>query len=197
MNPMPGAGCLLLSFLLAGCEENLPPRKDPAEYLQASFTTQTRLIALDEYNIRQPRMVLRLSIRNLYDEVLQDTARVRGDVRLYLLKRPDIIKTFVWGEGDVQTPGVVKGWIATLRPNSEVMLASAWDQMSDRDSIFWKFGRYTKKFDNQGNPYLESDSLYFVAEGRIQLFKYGPAIKAPRMVFGIIYKLLGFGTIPE
>ena len=142
-------------------------------------------------------MVLRLSIRNLYDEVLQDTARVRGDVRLYLLKRPDIIKTFVWGEGDVQTPGVVKGWIATLRPNSELMLASAWDQMSDRDSIFWKFGRYTKKFDNQGNPYLESDSLYFVAEGRIQLFKYGPAIKAPRMVFGIIYQLLGFGTIPE
>jgi len=187
----------LLPGLLAGCDESLPPRDDPVSYLAAWFSTQDHLIALDEYNIRLPRKVLRISLRNLHDEVLQDTANVRGDVILYLRDHPSVRKTFSWKEADIQTPGIVKGWIATIQPHQEFMLASDWDQMSDRDQIFWKYGTYTKKIDANGRPYLESDSLYFVAEGHIQLFKYGPTVKAPTLTFGIMYQLIGFGTLPD
>ena len=198
MKPGCAIGLVLLTSLgLSGCEESLPPRQDPKTYLEASFSTQTRLITLDEFNLRKPRMVLRVSLRNLYDEVLQDTARVRGDVVLYLRDHPRVRKTFVWKEADIQTPGIVHGWIATLPPNTALLLASEWDHMSDEDLTFWKYGTYTQKRTSSGQEYLESDSLYFVAEGRVQLFRYGPAVKAPRLVFGIIYQLIGFGTIPD
>jgi hypothetical protein len=187
----------LLSLGISGCDESLPPRNDPQAILVANFSTQTRLITLDEFNIRKPRMVLRISLRSNHDEVLQDTANVRGDVVMYLRDYPKIKKTFEWREADIQTPGIVRGRLATLQPRVEFMLSSEWDQMSDMDAVFWKFGHYTKKFTTSGQVYLESDSLFFVAEGRVQLFKYGPAIKAPKLVFGIIYQLMGFGELPD
>ena len=180
----------LMLLLTAGCEESLPPRNDPEEFLRASLVPmQGRLVYIDGTTVLHGTMMMRVVLINLHDEALQGSALVRGEIRVWLRDHPDKQKTFSWNADNLQNPSVVRGSTATLGVDSSAMLSALWDQRTDAGEPFWWYGKYRELHTSKGERYFESDSVYFIAEGRMQLFRDVQALTAAPITYGVIYQL--------
>ncbi|MEO8168073.1 MAG: hypothetical protein ABI623_07495, partial [bacterium] len=54
---------------------------------------------------------------------------------------------------------------------------------------FWEFVRLTPKAPPTGDPYLESDTVNFVASGKVQLFKTRAYETLPHIEFSLVYRI--------
>jgi hypothetical protein len=180
----------LLAVASLGCDESLPPRDDPTEIVRARlFAMDTRLVMLDSVTVTMGSLMVRIELENLYDDVLDGPAQVRGEVRVWLRDLPEKRRTFVWTRADLQTPGVVRGSTATLGVDSAAMLSAFWDHRTDEGEPFWKFSTFRHLFTPGGQSYYLSDSVYFQAEGKMQLFRDVPLLQAPPINFAVVYQI--------
>ena len=67
---------MLLGCLFLTCDENLPPRIDPAHIFQSNIEP---LYVLTE---NENALEVFITLKNLYDETLDDTAFISGSVRI-------------------------------------------------------------------------------------------------------------------
>lgn len=178
-----GVGC-------CGCEESLPPREEPPEVVRVRlFAADTRLVVVDSMTVYMGGYIVRLALDNLYNDVLDAQALVRGNVRVWLRDHPDQGKNFVWDERDLLTPWVVHGATATLGIDSAAVLSTFWDFRTDAGEPFWNYTRFSHLYTPGGRSYYLSDSVHFSAEGSMQLFRNVYSRQALPITFAVVFHI--------
>jgi hypothetical protein len=97
---------------------------------------------------------------------------------------------------DLLTPWVLRGNTATLGIDSAAILSGVWDHRMDNGDPFWLYTDYKHYITPGGLSYYLSDSVYFVAEGSMQLFQQVEPLQAPPVTFAVVYEIVRV-TPPE
>jgi hypothetical protein len=87
------------------------------------------------------------------------------------------------------TTSLISGGLLTLRPGETATFLKQWPHRTTAQVPFWSFVRLTPRVTQRGEPYLESDSVRFVATGSAQLFKTKGAEKLPQIRFTLVYRI--------
>lgn len=178
-----------LSGLTAACEESLPPREMPEEFLQAGHQVSEGAVEIRDSSVQNSPGIMVINVKNIYVEVLQDAELARAEITVRLRDQPTQVATVVAGKRDLTNQSLVSAGLLTLRPNETATFLKQWSHKTDGGKWFWEFSRLTRKFTPRGEPYLESDSVRFVASGKVQLFKTRGVKSLPSISFTLVYRI--------
>ncbi len=173
-------------FLLS-CDEQLPTREDPPSILLSSFSIEPGPAVLEDSTNSGRGGIINMDVTNIYDEVLQDTAMIRGTLELWMRTDPTKRATVTFDERALQNISSLFRGILTIRVNEKIFFVHQWSQRTDEGEYFWRYVPVTLKVDGQGNQYLESDTLYMAASASIQVFKKVQPIKLPEIHYSMFY----------
>jgi hypothetical protein len=126
---------------LAGCDESLPPRDEPRQFIEASVRSDTSYIDVAIGNVSVDiRNDINISgaVRNLTDEVLSDDADVR--LTVVLTEREDAKRTITLSGGPTNLTGIVqvRNGILTLEPRYAADYTIVWrkQRWTDGEDVF-------------------------------------------------------------
>jgi len=183
------SGILALSSL--SCDESLPPPETPPVPLRATL----QVLSFGPYvTIRNGAPTgtagaFQLSVTNVYDEVLQDSATVEVALEVWLRDRPEIRAAVVADVSSLTTHRVVLGGITTLEPDSTAILLKQWTHRTQDGIPYWDYVATHPMMTAGGVPFCESDTLHFVVRGAVRLFKFEPSLIFPEQEFPIVYQI--------
>ncbi len=174
-----------LACVLPACEESLPPRDVPREFLSASMVTDTSLIVIHLREDHPPPIVtqpwaIRGEVRNITDEVIQDSADVHITVTLTTRTTPPFT-TVVRGTGSnlVGFVQVTNGLllIDTRYPAAFRILWSDW-RWSDGRGIWtpWRQELHMG-VDGNGKNFDQTNVIPLDVTASIQLFRHTSPVK--------------------
>jgi hypothetical protein len=181
----------VLVVLCAGCEESLPPRVDPVEVLHPDVRmvgSTISLIGYDHDTLFTGGNV-RLSLTNVYDEVLSEDALIRATVTLHLKEKPDSVRTLRLGLDNLVAPPGFFGPVLTIGVHESVELLAVWDQRTDNGTPFWTFPQYHIAYDSKGRPYYQSDTISMVATTSMQVFERVQPLEIIQREMPVVYEL--------
>ncbi len=176
--------------MVFSCEETLPPREKPKDFLVATIALNPGPVVIQDGTGAAREGSFVLELKNLFDEVLQDSALVRGTIEIWLKNNPSQRRLIICTEGDVSN-NVVRFGLATLGVDSSARLTKAWNHKTDEGIPFWSFGRLSPRISHGGVPYCESDPLQFVASATVQLFKNVQPERTQQIEFSLTYWVFG------
>jgi hypothetical protein len=182
------AGLLACTAVLVSCDESLPPRDDPQNFLSAAFQAPTRVVVIDSGRV-QSGLNLLVTLRNNYTEVFQDVADIRGPVVVFMTARPDARQTLPITSPHLVTSWMLRGGLFTIGVDSAALFGVPWSQVMDGGTEFWRTVPLHLRFSSGGAPYWESDSVRFTAQGSVKVFEKVPGISWPTIQFVIIYQI--------
>ncbi len=132
-----------LSVLALQCDESLPPREQPQNVMSAaaSIDATTYTVTYGWVQFARYKYILRpikvdqapvsVTVTNLFDEVLQDSAVVRGNVVIWDIDRPTRRCTLDLRKASISPSPVAPGDVLTVLPHAKVALQTSWNQQSD------------------------------------------------------------------
>ncbi len=172
---------------MVSCDEQLPTREDPPSILVSSFSIEPGPAILEDSVSSGRGGLITMEVTNVHDEVLQDTALIRGTVELWM--RTDTTKraTITFDERALQNITTLFRGVLTIRTGEKIYFVHQWSQRSDEGEFFWRYVPVSEKRDSQGNLYLLSDSLYMSARASIQVFKKVQPMKMPERQYTMFY----------
>jgi hypothetical protein len=179
----------LLAILLSvvSCDESLPPRSEPQQFLQASYSVASGTVVVRNSAIVGLGGTFAIALKNIYSEVLQDAEFARVDLDVWLRDMPDVGCKVTATKNDLTDPFLIVGGQLTLRPNVSATFLKQWDHKTTAGRPFWEFVPSRPRINQRGEEYLESDTLHFVTSGKAQLFK-GKAPEVLRQTqFSLVY----------
>jgi hypothetical protein len=180
---------ILPALLFPACEESLPPHTEPQVVLIPSVTISGPVVRVEEGVVTSGGNI-RLSIWNVYDDVLSDTVNVKAYVTVTLQENPAYYRLLVVDERDIVNAGFVLGDILTLEVHDTITVMQPWDHRRDPASPFWTAGMQFKRLvTDKGAVYFESDPVHLIVDANLQIFKRVPAVRLPRQVFTVVYQL--------
>jgi hypothetical protein len=189
----------IISATLASCDETLPPRNDPENFLAASLGVMGNVVTMyamsSDTVAPQSDGGFTLGLKNLHDEVLQGKAHVEGRIEVWVKDNPLHRAAVIADVRDLITAGVVVGDTATLGVDSTARFIRQWSRRTTERNFFWEYVRLSPKVTSNGVPYCESDSIHFVARATIHLFENTPPQKTPEIQFVLVYKIFGIQCI--
>jgi len=186
--------CLLtLTIFLLGCEELLPLRSDPANYLTA------KVQSLYVYNTpKENSLYLFLVFKNNYDETLQAQADVAGSFRVKWYPPADYSVSFVNEKNvtlsikDIYTGNYdSKTGNLTINPGDSLVLGYKWDFVTDdKTDMLLKFGYFVDKscsvrgYPNPEQQYFRqiSEKQIFEITGNARIFTQTAVLYAQPLV---------------
>jgi hypothetical protein len=181
---------------MTGCDESLPPRVEPEDVLVASVDnlagTVTFQIGATEPDGSNGAFFLQL--RNIYDEVLQDSALVRGEIDVRLRDHPEYHTVVIADNRHLLNSWIIRARIATLGPDSTANFLRQWDHRTAGGAPFWQFASFTVGYTPMGEKYYLSDSVYCVASARVQIFKPAHPEGTPEKTFALRYRIFVVDT---
>jgi hypothetical protein len=181
-----------LSGILS-CDESLPPQESIPTVMSGAtgvrFPGQTVVIR-DGAPVGTIGSLIAM-VRNIYDEVLEDTATVDVVLTVALVDHPEVHGTVTLGANDVTTWQFFHQNLLTLKVDSTVVLEKQWTHRTDDGTPFWDYVRLTPKFTPAGEPYCASDPVRYRVQGRARLFKYAPAVELTPQEIVITYMIFG------
>lgn len=180
--------CLMM-FLLSTCEESLPPRNPPQDYLEATLTASSSAVEVRDSAVTGLGGAIVVSLRNIYVEVLQDSEFARVDVDVWMRDMPEQRVHVVATRRELTNSGLISRGLLTLRPNETAVFLRQWSHRTVQGRWFWEFVPLTLKQPPVGPPYLESDTVHLVAEGQAQLFKGRGPERLARITFSTFYRI--------
>ncbi|MBN2355891.1 hypothetical protein JXO59_07245 [candidate division KSB1 bacterium] len=160
--------CAIVLVLICclNCEEKLPARFVPPDTLSVSefFADQYFDLAAGGHCLR-----IYLAVENIYHETLQDTARVRGQVRIWWKKYPEIIATLSLKNQYIIEPTPINGNYLTLDPGDKCHLRCLWPMLADD-------GRYVVDLMDFSDSLMVNNLLWaepdtFLMKAQVQIFK--------------------------
>lgn len=182
---------LLLVVVISGCEESLPPRIQPEQFLASTISVRDTVVTIDDGVATTGGGAFFLGLTNLYEDVLDGQARVVGRVDVWLRDNPSRRATVVAGVSDILNPGIVVGNTATLRVDSTMKMFKQWSHRTDANVPFWEFVRMSPMLTPGGIPYCQSDPVHMVARASIQLFEHTAPEFTREIHFSLVYKVFG------
>lgn len=178
---------MVLLVFFASCEESLPPREDPPQVLTASLSVEPGPAILEDSISVGRGGTINMDVTNLYDEVLQDTAQIRGTVDVWMRTDTTRRATIRFDERALLSGGALQHHVLTIRVNQKIYFAHQWSHRTDDSVYFWRFANLTLYYDGQGRPYYASDTLLMAARGSLQVFKKVQPIQLPEVHYSIWY----------
>ena len=107
--------------MISSCDETLPPREEPRDFLVATIGLNPGPVVIRDTAGGASEGSFVLELKNLFDEVLQDSALVRGTIEVWLKNNPAQRRLIVCTEGDLSS-NVVRFGLATLGVDSTAKL---------------------------------------------------------------------------
>lgn len=186
---------IVLTTTAGGCEEVLPPRNDPPEFLTVGFRS-TVLVTADSGIVRDGWGTVHILVRNIYDEVLSEDALVRAQLTIRMVRKPEAYRVLDFGPLDLLDRRVLRGNTLTLGVDSVADLYKFWDHRDSDGTPFWEHFPLIKKFTDKGVVYYESDTLQFIAEGSVQIFENVQKRKVGPLTYPVLYQLWNMRVEP-
>jgi len=182
----------LLIALLAGCEESLPPRNEPQNFLDVTFQGEDGTVELrdGETLVSTTPGGFTVSVKNLYEEVLQDEEDINIDIDFWLAGNESISGT---AHGDrsalLFSHMIQNGNLLTIEPQETALFHVQWDHAAEQ---FWKYTDLTFEVEH-GSPFdiyfFESGPITLAAKGTARLFKTTGVLQLVEDQFTINYKI--------
>jgi hypothetical protein len=201
-----------LACALSGCEETLPPREPPRTVLQPSLTvTRPGEVILRDSVLQGTGGSFLAVVKNIYDEVLQDSGRIRLKLDITMLNEP---------KGTILTAGPAalsasasrvrtvahtahveadeeylvnwreyKGGILTLGIDTSAVIRRQWDHKTSEGIPFWTLVNLYPGATPGGEAYLLSDTVRYRVEGTVQIFKVVQPQVLPAREVWMVYKI--------
>ena len=177
----------MLALLLLSCDEQLPTREDPPSILIPNISIEPGPAILEDSVNSGRGGIINIDVTNIYDEVLQDTAQIRGTLEIWMRTDPTKRATVSFDERALQNISSLFRGILTIRVNERIFFVHQWSHRTNEGEYFWRYVPVTLKVDSQGNSYLESDTIYMAASASIQVFKKAQPIELPEIHYPMFY----------
>jgi len=183
--------CGILALVSFSCDESLPPQETPPVPLRATL----EVLAFGPYvTIRNGAPTgtagaFQVSVTNVYDEVLQDSATVEAALEVWLRDRPEIRTAVRADVSNLTTSRVVLGGITTLEPDSTAIFLRQWSHRTQDSIPYWDYVTTHPMMTVGGIPFCLSDTLHFMVRGSVRLFKFEPSLIFPEQEFSVIYQI--------
>jgi hypothetical protein len=205
----------VLASALIGCEESLPPREPPRTVLQPSLTvTRPGEVVLRDSVLQGTGGAFLATVKNIYDDVLQDSGRIRLKLDITMLNQPkDAIVTAGPGGPAALSAGAArvrtvaytahveadeeyllnwreyKGGILTLGIDTSAVIQRQWDHKTSEGIPFWSLVNLYPMATPGGEGYLLSDTIRYRVEGTVQIFKVVQPQVLPARDVWMVYKI--------
>ena len=192
----------MMLFSISSCEESLPPRVDPPTVLLSSLEMiGTPLIVVRDSLPIGTQGAFEARVLNVYDEVLQDSARIRLTLEVTL---PELskFKVFAGSQGEqkatvrageeslVNSNLLWRGYL-TVGVDTAVILRKLWNHRTDDGVPFWSLVNLHPGATNSGELFCQSDTLTLTVKGSVQVFNIVQPQVFPDMHIRIVYKVFG------
>jgi hypothetical protein len=195
--------CLLLLvgpllFASSGCDETLPPRIEPGKFLKASLHVKPNSVVnvfIDSnavsipITINGPSGSLELSLKSLFNEVLEEKPFISGTADVWLTSQPTVRTKVIFTEVNVEYPYIEPNGYLTMVPGDSLAMAKQWTHIADNGRGFWNFVQLRNRVDGTGRFYFESAPVRFTAVATVQAFENVPAEKTEPYEFSLVYNI--------
>lgn len=180
---------LVIASLFLHCDESLPSRDDPQNFLAASVSRP-----IGPVTVFVPDVIyggaIRIEVANLLDEVLEADSSIYVAVEMWPKGFPDRVAHVTAGWADLLSPEIVHGGLVTLRPDSAAVFVKLWSQRTDDGAAMWDFGTFRREYTANGTPYC-ADSVHIVARASVKLFKHVAPVETPETDLVFVYHVFG------
>jgi len=174
---------------ILGCEESLPPREEPSRFLEADLNAFSGVVVFrDSIPVTNAGSFF-LTLKNIYDDVLQEEAFVQATINVALMDEPDQRAVVRADQNNLLNYWILRFNMVTLEPGTEAQFLKQWNHRTVDGIPFWEYVRLTQKFTDRGEPYLESEPMNFVAQGKVQIFKNVPPEPTRQIEFTLTYHI--------
>ncbi len=181
---------LVTCVLMVSCDESLPPREDPQEFLHATLSAEGGIVGVspDSSIIRGGWLIVR--VRNSYAEVLQADAAIEVDVDVWRLDAPEERSIVRMSQQDVAGRWLVRNGQTTLPPDSIALIVKDMNHTTSTGAPFWTLVPLHRRLTKDGY-YCESSAVPFGARATVKLFKSVAPVKTDEVHFDVIYQVQG------
>ncbi|MBI5472089.1 MAG: hypothetical protein HY961_07055 [Ignavibacteriae bacterium] len=174
--------------LLAGpCEESLPPRNEPKDFLQTSLDVRQGIVIIRGGSTEGSFGSFDIQVKSTYSEVLQGDEHIQAKVSVWPKSFPEQKGEVIAARRELQNPGIIYAGKLTLEPNGIAYLLKQGSHRTSEGKGFWEFVRLTRRVNSRGEVYFESDPVNLVATGTVQIFKNVQSEKLPQIQFSFVY----------
>ncbi len=184
-----------LAFLILGahflpaCDEVLPPREQPQKFIDMTLDVSPKeYITIDPSKGWQELSFI-LTLRNAYDEVLEDTAHIRGSVDIWFQGDRSVHASVKGGEPELIGGTVPRNGILTLRPDSAVVMKLDWNHFTDRNLLVWWYVQRKDTVDNVGRTFFRTEPVVLFVKASLQVFKNVQALTATAARVATVYRV--------
>lgn len=194
------AGILLvaLAALAFSCDESLPPRRSPADFLkwELSMTGAGHPIEIRYEEPVHQQGALRIRVTNIYDEVLQDTAVLAGRLEIWVKGRPQARAILLLTISHLVTRKMLTGRLLTIGVDSTLEMFREWDHFTDSRIPVWQYARLYPDTTSGGALFCRSDPLTLVIRCSLRIFKSFGQIRLPDQEVTLTYHVFGYTCRP-
>ncbi len=177
----------IAAFLAGPCEENLPPRDEPKEFLQTSLDVREGIVIIRTATTEGSAGSFDIRVKSTYSEVLQGDEYIQARLWVWLKGAPDQKGEVIASRRDLQNPAIVHAGKLTLAPNGIAYILKQGTHRTSEGKGFWEFVHLTRRVNSRGEVYFESDPVNLVATGTVQIFRNVQAEKLPQIQFSVVY----------
>ena len=183
---------VVASVLASGCgDESLPPRDEPAQVLSTMWRVTGPLVLVTGTTPYPDQGAFDIQARNVYSEVLQDSAGIRLDLDVWL-KSDSTQRGVVRGTAaNLWTTWLLRNGLLTLGPDSTARIFTQWSHRTNTNIPFWTLVPLGERTNARGVPFLQSDTVVYVARGSVQFFKNLATQFIDPFEFKLVYQIYG------
>jgi hypothetical protein len=182
---------LVLCLFSWRCEESLPPREEPRDFLRATIEALPGPVVIQDSVAARTDGGFYIELKNLFDEVLQDSALVQARIEIWLKDNPAQRGLAIADERNLVNGRIVSLGLTTLDVDSAAKFIMQWNHRTNEGIPFWSLVPLHQRFTPLGIPYCESDPMRFVAQASVQVFKHVQAQKTSEIEFSLVYQVFG------
>jgi hypothetical protein len=184
---------LVLAAFCVSCDESLPPREPPRSYVVGAVSVIGEGENIQIFNEAPINVTggFEVRIRNVYDEVLQDSVGGLVTLDVWLKGHPEVNATVKLSEANLRNWGIISGHILTLPTDSAAVFVGQWSHKADNGTPFWAYAAIWAAVTPGGEPYCQSEPVTIVVHGSAQLFKAVGPVYISEREFRIAYAFHG------
>lgn len=180
---------LVLTAFCLSCDESLPPREPPRTYVIGAVSVigeGENIHIIDQAPINVTG-AFEVRIRNVYDEVLQDSVGGLVVLEVSLKGHPEVKATIKFSQANLRNWAIISGNILTLPTDSAAVFVGQWSHKADNGTPFWAYAAIWAAVTPGGEPYCQSEPVTIVVRGSAQLFKATAPVYISEREFNIVY----------
>jgi hypothetical protein len=189
------SACAAMILYLPACDEALPPYIAPAAVVAYGLSISGNDVTVNKGVVTSGGRFI-MTAQNVSDEVISDDVRLVGSLTIQLRGKPETSRSLVYTQHDLLTTSMVVGSTLIIEPNQILILNQAWDHSSTTDIPYWNHLLFTKKTNDKGVVYYESETAWMQVSGSLKLFDRVQAVTLPQQEFPVTYFLWGMSIPP-